>query len=139
MASKRTGTYIALTFLLTTPALAGVPFDYRVVDGDTIASKTIPRTYYRFEGYDAPERWRPRCSEEAIHAEKAKGLVEALLASPSLIWWPQFRTDIYGRQIVRVYVNGKPLAKWMIDSGFGVPYDGKKRTYNWCKALKAKR
>lgn len=132
-------TALACTLLLTQPpaSLADVPFPYRVVDGDTIANLKIPRTYYRLEGYDAPERWRPKCSAELIHAEKATKLLEALLQSPSVIWWNQFKTDIYGRQIVRVYVNGKPLSTWMIDSGYGVPYDGKKRTYNWCQALKA--
>jgi endonuclease YncB( thermonuclease family) len=81
---------IVLLGLLPKPASAvgysyGIPFEWRVVDGDTISTTSRPRKYFRLVGFDAPEITRPRCEAELLHGARAKEYLKSLLGSPDLL------------------------------------------------------
>lgn len=114
---------------------AGVPFEWRIVDGDTISTTARPRTYYRLAGYDAPEITRPRCDKELVAGAAAKRKLEALLKSDNLVWFNSGKLDRYNRPLVYIWINGSPVSTLMISSNLGVPSDGKRKP-KWCSILK---
>lgn len=116
------------------PYSSGIPFEWRIVDGDTISTVSRPRTYYRFVGFDAPEISRPRCDRELLHGEKAKRYLEGLLKEPGLLWFDPGNLDIYGRRLVYIWIRGRNVSDLMVAANLGVKSDGK-RKFNWCKHL----
>lgn len=146
-----TGLYMILTFLLVVFILAfafrfvqsataqysrGIPFEWRVVDGDTISTIKRPRLYFRLAGFDTPEITRPRCDAELLAGTKAKRLLADLLASPDLVWLNTQTFDKYGRALVYVWVKGKKIETYFLNANLGVRSNGKTR-FNWCAHLKA--
>lgn len=114
---------------------AGIPFPYRVVDGDTISTKERPRTYYRLLGYDSPESYLPRCDLEALAAGKATTYFTQLLQSPNIIFLETSKLDKYGRKLIRIWANGTEISTLMIKANLGVKSDGKTK-FNWCRYLR---
>ena len=164
MAGKRTGAdmrqlllqigYALLTFLLALllialvaravgPASAGasysygIPFEWRIVDGDTISTTQRPRKYFRLVGYDAPEITRPRCEAELLHGARAKLYLKGLLESPNLLFLDTGNLDRYGRNLVHFWLGGRRVSELMITAGYGVESNGKSRI-DWCGRLHGK-
>lgn len=135
--------FVGLLFRLVDPANAkasysyGIPFEWRIVDGDTISTTQRPRKYFRLVGYDAPEITRPKCEAELLHGARAKLYLKGLLESPNLLLLDTGNLDRYGRNLVHFWVGGKRLADLMIQAGYGVESNGTRRP-NWCAILKAK-
>lgn len=115
------------------PYSSGIPFEWRIVDGDTISTTSRPRRYFRLAGYDAPELWRPRCDREVLQASKARDKLNELLHAP-LAWFDPGILDRYGRNLIYIWIGGVPLADIMVNANLGVKSDGK-RKFNWCKHL----
>jgi micrococcal nuclease len=115
-----------------TVARADLPDNLKVIDGDTYG---IGKKRYRIVGYDAPEIFKPGCDAEAIRGAEAKLYLHSLLHSPYATAVRQRQRDLYGRTLVRVYLNGSDISKTMIFNKYGLPYKGKKRP-NWCVHLK---
>lgn len=114
----------------------GIPFDWRIVDGDTFSTTSRPRKYFRLVGYDAPETTRPRCEEELLLGTKATTRLKSLLESPNLLLLQTGDYDRYGRSLVHAWVAGARVARLMIEANLGVESDGTKRRYDWCSALR---
>lgn len=115
---------------------AGIPFEWRIVDGDTISTTNRPRRYYRLAGFDAPEVWRPRCDKELLHGTKAKQYLKSLLDMPNITWLNTGQKDKYGRDLVYLWVGGKSISHLMIKANYGVQSNGSFKP-NWCARLKA--
>jgi micrococcal nuclease len=87
----------------------------------------------RIDGIDAPElHSEDSCERQA--AFKAQQVVEKHLASARRIDLKGIKRDKYFRVLATVKVNGKSLAKLLLDEGLAVEYDGgHKETVNWCR------
>jgi endonuclease YncB( thermonuclease family) len=109
----------------------------RVVDGDTIKMQ-CPTSFgaVRLLGYDTPETFQPKCTEEKELGEQATRVLRNVLSSARQIEPHVKGIDKYNRHLVKLVVDGQPLAKIMIDKGLAVPYSGGKRI-DWCARLKA--
>lgn len=114
----------------------GIPFEWRIVDGDTFSTTSRPRKYFRLVGYDAPETTRPRCEEELLLGTKATTRLKSLLESPNLLLLQTGEYDRYGRSLVHAWVGGSRVSSLMIEANLGVYSDGTKRRYDWCGALR---
>jgi endonuclease YncB( thermonuclease family) len=104
----------------------------RVIDGDTFAVRA--RIWLgqellvavRPRGVDAPELFRPKCSEEQSRAEAAKAFLRALLAGQTVRLSDIENDKFAGRIDARVTLpDMRDLAEVLIASGHGAPYDGK--------------
>lgn len=112
-----------------------------VYDGDTfrvdveqpigthpLFTKNIP---IRLKGVDTPEL-RGKCSREVILAKEAKALTKDFLETHRV-----HLTDLsrgkYFRVVAYVKSGNKDLSKILIDNGLAVPYDGGKKTKDWCE------
>lgn len=114
----------------------GIPFEWRIVDGDTISTTQRPRKYFRLVGYDAPEITRSRCEAELLHGARAKLYLKDLLESPNLLLLDTGNLDRYGRNLVHFWIGGRRVSELMIAAGYGVESNGKSRI-DWCSRLKA--
>lgn len=115
------------------PTFPYVPFAYRVVDGDTIATSYKPYTYYRIVGYDTPETYSPKCMDELVKGLAATKKVRELLAAGPVEWKDTGRSDLYNRRLVEIKVDGKDLKDHLVPEGLAVPYSGRgRRTKDWC-------
>ncbi len=109
------------------PAEAAAAAIY-VHDGDTIR---IAGERIRIMGLDTPEIGKgARCAEEARAAAAAKAALQQLL-SRGEVTVARTGTDRYGRTLAYVYVDGRDVAKLLIDAGLARPYDGGRRD-GWC-------
>jgi endonuclease YncB( thermonuclease family) len=131
--------WLAFIVHLSKPAAAqtyssGIPFEWRIVDGDTISTISRPRRYFRLVGYDAPEISRPKCDSELILGEKAKRHLGDLLRGPGIVWFDPGEKDIYGRNLVHIWIKGTKVSDLMVRANLGVKSDGKGK-FNWCKFL----
>ena len=108
-----------------------------VYDGDTVAldcGGDHPRTA-RVQGLDAPETKRARCAAEKDLGDQATRRLRALVKGGDV----EYRgtgTDKYGRQLIRLAVDGVDVADALIDEGLAVRYAGGKRI-DWCRKLGA--
>lgn len=100
-----------------------------VIDGDSI-KLSVDLGFYvnttvhiRLLGVDCPERNDP----EAWRL--AREFAQNWLTETGKITLECFGREKYGRWLGRVFnAQGKSLSDALIDSGFGVPYEGGKRT-----------
>jgi micrococcal nuclease len=112
------------------PAACGVGYVY---DGDTFEMHCGSSTRSaRLLGFDAPETKSPKCPEEAAWGHRATLRLRQLLTSPDVAIYLQ-GVEKYGRDLVRVTVNGRDVAEVMIGEGLAVAYHGEKRR-DWCGA-----
>ncbi|MDP3649005.1 MAG: thermonuclease family protein [Paracoccaceae bacterium] len=104
-----------------------------VLDGDTVKLVCPGRGVEtaRLMGFDAPEKYSPRCASELVAAEKATwGLRGMIFKAKSLaVAWDG--TDRYGRALVRLRLDGVDVARLMIRAGHGRAYSGGPRG-GWC-------
>ena len=112
----------------------------KVYDGDTLWVAATPegmvgnpvfRFNIRMLGYDSPEI-RTKNPKEKEAAVKARDALSELLSDKIFRIEQCEKSDKYGRLLATLYVNdndGKVINvnKWMIEKGFGYPYDGGKK------------
>jgi micrococcal nuclease len=106
-----------------------------VYDGDTIKvimkfRGKIDRWTVRMNGYDSPEMRPLRSDPDRVQIiEQAKiaknALIDKINNRPVLMKIYTF--DKYGRLLADLFINGENINKWMIDNGYGYPYDGGKK------------
>lgn len=99
----------------------------------------------RVRGIDTPEKpadsyketgklGRAACDKEALAALEAKEFVEMMAYGYNKMKVDNFEWDKYGGRIVAdVKIGGVDVATTLINEGLAVPYDGGKKTYDWCK------
>ena len=116
--------------ILLIPSLAFAETGWRAVDGDTI--KHQESGYIRLLGVDTPEI-RCRCPYECSGAAKAKSFVQDQLNAATRVDVVGNRSDLYGRLLADVYLDGVHLNRLLVDKGLGRPYSGGKRDL-WCTA-----
>ncbi|WP_141137838.1 thermonuclease family protein [Actibacterium lipolyticum] len=105
-----------------------------VYDGDTaelICGENV-RTA-RFVGLDTPETKSPGCRAELDLGKRATERMRALLRS-GIVELSDEGFDKYGRALVRVFVDGRDVAKTMVAEGLAVTYQGGTRP-DWCAKL----
>jgi len=110
-----------------------------IIDGDTIKiqdQRSGAISDARLVGYDTPEIFEPGCAEELALGQKATQRLQVLLARARDISTAPLGTDRFGRQLLRVNLDGRDLASIMVSEGLAVPYDGGRRI-NWCRRLAA--
>jgi micrococcal nuclease len=104
-----------------------------VIDGDTLsiwcAGQGVQRA--RLTGFDAPELFSPRCTSELIAAQHATWALRGLIFDASTVDIAFEGRDRYGRALVMMRLDGKPVAVRMIDAGHGRAYGGGHRD-GWC-------
>lgn len=123
-----------------------------VYDGDTIKtdmSSRLPeplgKVSIRIRGIDTPEKpaasyavtgklGRADCVKEAELALKAKEFVEMMSIGFRKMKVDDFKWGKYGGRIVGdVKIGGVDVATALINEGLAVPYDGGKKTHDWCE------
>lgn len=123
-----------------------------VYDGDTIKSdmssrlpEPLGKVSVRVRGVDTPELpaksyhetgklGRADCIKEAELALEAKEFVEWIAQGHTKMKVDNFEWGKYGGRIVGdVKINGVDVAESLIEAEFAVPYDGGKKTKDWCE------
>ncbi len=100
-----------------------------VVDGDTVrlAGATI-----RLTGFDAPETYRAQCDAELVQGEAATARLRQLINRATAAELAYLsRHDVYGRDLVRLTLDGRNVADTMVGDGFARRYGGGQRR-PWC-------
>ncbi|UFS62738.1 thermonuclease family protein [Sulfurimonas sp. HSL-3221] len=110
-----------------------------IYDGDTFRVNILgypgiigERIPIRLNGIDTPEI-RGKCDKEKILARKAKQYTVHALRAANTIELRHMKRGKYFRIVADVYVDGRSLARGLITSGFAVPYDGGRKTKDWCE------
>jgi endonuclease YncB( thermonuclease family) len=99
-----------------------------VVDGDTI---WLEGEKIRIADIDAPETHDPRCASEKALGDRATIRLQELLDSGTVTLEPIDRdTDIYGRKLRLVLVDGKSVGDTLVAEGLARWYEGHRRP--WC-------
>lgn len=112
-----------------------------VYDGDTIYANIVapgcPTVFcynigVRIKGLDTPEI-NGECEHEKALAERAKDLVKKIVPEGTLIVLTDVGRDKYFRINANVStLEGINIAQELLKEGLAVPYDGQKKTHNWC-------
>ena len=108
-------------------------------DGDTITFN-LPDLHpiigdkisIRVNGIDTPEI-RGKCEKEKYDAQQAKEMIADILKDAETIDLKNIERGKYFRIVADVFVDGDSLADELIEAGMAVPYDGGKKTHNWCE------
>ena len=148
---KMTGILALLTVLLTsTAALAGdeIYVEYvRNYDGDTVTVDLVDLrdidldgTYkalwdnisIRVRGIDTPEL-RTRCKSEKVLGYQAKYIVQNILKDAKEVIIKNISRGKYFRLVADVYADGVNITDALFEAELAVVYNGRKKTYNWCK------
>ena len=123
-----------------------------IYDGDTIKSKLSLRRLpsplnlvsIRVNHIDTPEYpaasylttgklGRAKCTKEADLALKSKMLVEQIAANSRYMKIENYKWGKFGGRILGdVIIGGQDIGTALLDAGLAVPYDGKKKTHDWC-------
>lgn len=105
-----------------------------VYDGDTIAMECGQGEHTaRIMGLDTPETVRARCDAELAAGKRATDRLRALVAA-SEVTISRHGHDKYGRDLIRLKVDGEDVARVMIREGFALRYSGGARV-DWCARL----
>lgn len=125
---------LAALFFSASPLLtAGEPYaptEIVVVDGDTLK---VDGTNIRISNLDTPERGgRAECDAERFLSANATRRAENLVATKTIVIWPEGRADKYQRPLVRVTANGEDWAEILIAENLAVTWAG--RQHDWCGA-----
>ena len=109
----------------------------RVYDGDTffvdidrypeISGKDVGIRPY---GIDTPEM-AGKCAQERELARQAKETTSHFLSRGPVMLHDMDRGK-YFRILAHVRVNGEDLAEHLLKLGLAVPYNGSKKTHDWC-------
>jgi endonuclease YncB( thermonuclease family) len=109
-----------------------------IYDGDTFRANIEgvhplmgKRIGIRVSNVDTPEI-RGKCPKEKVLAKKAKQITVAVLREAKTIELRNVTRGKYFRIVADVYADGQNLTKILINSGYAVPYDGGKKSKDWC-------
>ena len=146
-----TGIIALLSVLLTsTAAFAGddIYVEYvRNYDGDTVTVDLVDLrdidldgTYktlwdnisIRVRGIDTPEI-RTRCKSEKALGYQAKYIVQNILKDAKEVIIKNISRGKYFRLVADVYADGVNITDALFEAELAVVYNGRKKTYNWCK------
>lgn len=107
-----------------------------VADGDTIhlACPDTGEVKARLLGFDTPEVYSPKCRGELVAGQQATAVLRQILRSGPVTAARFQGHDRYGRELVRLEVGGRDVARQMIASGYAVPYSGGRHP-DWCGML----
>lgn len=114
----------------------------RVIDGDTVEVEAdyLPpqlgkKLLIRIVGVDTPEKgFRAKCSRENLLSLKAKLFTEEKIKNAKSIDIKIKSWDKYGGRVLGdVIIDGQLLSALLINSKFAIPYNGEKKTHDWCK------
>lgn len=113
----------------------------KVYDGDTVYAylhllpPPLDRVGIRLRGIDTPEKGhRAECDLERERAENAKVFVETVLGRQQVLLLTDYDYGKFGGRIVaHIIVGDTTLSDLLIKNGHAVPYDGKKKTHDFCK------
>jgi micrococcal nuclease len=101
-----------------------------IYDGDTFRCtiKSYPKIIgddisVRVAGIDCPEMTDKRPEIKAL-AQQAKQYTVARLREGKIVWLMNMRRDKYFRILADISIDGKDLAKELIEKGLAKPYDG---------------
>ncbi len=104
--------------------------DFRVIDGDTVQIRGSGERI-RIENIDAAETGeRARCSAELEHGEAAKAEARRLFESAHAVDVRRGGTDIYGRTLARVALDGRDFGATLMRDGLARPWLGHREP--WC-------
>ena len=109
-----------------------------VVDGDTLTLACPGRMAERARlvGFDTPELFSPGCAGELVSATRAKRHLSRLVGRADHLGVVRHGRDRYGRTLVALSVDGRPVAREMISAGLARTYDGGRRG-GWCGDARA--
>lgn len=103
-----------------------------VYDGDTVELLCGPENRRaRLQGFDTPETRRPRCAAEAALGKRATARLRTLVKAGRVEIFPLGR-DRYGRDLVRLTVEGRDVGEVLIAEGLARAYRGGARG-GWCE------
>ena len=112
-----------------------------VIDGDTIKIEAnylpspLPQELkLRIRGIDTPEKGnRAKCDLERAKAEDATEFLKNLIATENIQGISFIKWDKYGGRVLGDIhlVNDLRISKIMLDKGYAVEYQGKKKA-SWC-------
>ena len=117
------GTLAAISLDIGQADIAG---DVRVIDGDTIE---LAGERIRLDAIDAAEL-HGDCYAETVLADAAKRRLSELFAGNHAVDVQRHGTDIYGRTLARVTVNGQDVATVLLGEGLVAPWEGYRA--DWC-------
>jgi endonuclease YncB( thermonuclease family) len=110
-----------------------------VYDGDTfkVNIKNYPKIIgekinIRINGIDTPEL-RAKCEREKFYAVLAKNYTKKILLNAENIELKNIKRGKYFRIVGDVFVDGVLLSDMLLEKGYAVVYDGKKKYNSWCK------
>lgn len=115
------------------------PSDCRVtyvVDGDTVhlACRGRGLVKARLLGFDTPEVFSPACPAERRAGQEATQILQQMVRTAP-VTRAEFRGhDRYGRDLVRLEIGGRDVARSMIGTGLALPYAGGRHP-DWCARL----
>ena len=124
-------------------ANAGPALNIYVIDADTVSVQSgNNRVKHRLSNIDAPESYKPRCSAEALAADRATARLKQLIseAKPgAIVLTGSGKRDKYGRTLSRLMINGSDAGETLIKEGLALRWKpGKKaweqRRKHWCKS-----
>lgn len=106
--------------------------DVRIIDGDTVDIRGMTANV-RLVGFNAPETWRPSCSEERQVGERATARLSQLVSGAATIEFRRLAcacrpgtkgTDRcnFGRLCGSLIVDGRDVGSTLIGEGLAVPY-----------------
>ncbi len=105
-----------------------------VYDGDTVEMLcgTEKRTA-RLMGFDTPETKGARCPEERALGKQATERLRVLVSQGQVALF-RHGYDKYGRDLVRLEIDGRDVAAQMVEEGLAVAYRGGRRI-DWCARI----
>lgn len=104
-----------------------------MIDGDSLR---INGVNMRVSNIDAPERGgRAECDAEKMLATVASRYGELYIETATeILIWPEGRHDKFKMPLIRVTVDGKDWAEFLISSSAAAPWAGKR--HDWCAPQK---
>ena len=110
-----------------------------VIDGDTIRSSVqlpcpLCNVYIRIKGIDTPEsNHLAQCEKERVTGMAAKKYLQSVFIGKTEFMARNMSWDKYGGRILAdVELDGRDIAKDLIERGYAKPYSGRGRKPNWC-------
>tara|TARA_R110002073_G_scaffold76548_1_gene185815 strand:+ start:1468 stop:1827 length:360 start_codon:yes stop_codon:yes gene_type:complete len=107
-------------------ALALLAQDWRVIDGDTVQ---IGEERIRLIDIDTPELRGADCDAERLLGQRAAERLAALLQGRDIVI-ERTGTDVYGRTLARLRVDGRDAGALLVAEGYAVEWSG--RRHDWC-------
>ena len=137
---------VLLTFLVFTPSYATKNYGHlnnvefiECYDGDTcyfnipewhaLVGERLP---VRLLGIDTPEI-KGKCQQEKLLAKQAKHWINERLHNAKQIELRQIQRGKYFRVVAEIWADGENINQALINKSFAVTYQGKNKTFDFCK------